>query len=105
MCSMPATYVNAHSTDPSVKWCYGCKRTQPLEQFHRQHTSSDGRRTRCKPCERFAKSIRQQTPEYKAWRHDYKAAHPEQWGIYWNIDPTEAIMQEHERRLGWTLER
>ena len=33
-----------------LKWCRVCQLTKPLEDFHIQRKSKDGRQPRCKPC-------------------------------------------------------
>jgi hypothetical protein len=32
------------------KWCYGCRRMQPLENWHKNRTQRDGLVSRCKDC-------------------------------------------------------
>lgn len=62
-----------------MKECSRCKETKPLEDFNRQAERKDGRRSRCRDCEKELDALRRDTPEYKSalrryWDTDeYKA--------------------------------
>lgn len=58
--------------------CSRCSTTRDLVDFYRLKSGKP--RSWCKVCEAAYKHQRQQTPAYKAWRTDYKSAHPAQWG-------------------------
>lgn len=62
-----------------MKECTRCKETKPLEDFNRKAERKDGRRSRCRDCEKELDALRRATPEHKAalrryWDTDeYKA--------------------------------
>jgi len=50
---------------PTLKRCSKCGQWKALDEFFRDKSSKDGRRPRCKACEREGDRKRKQTPEYK----------------------------------------
>lgn len=55
-----------------LKTCSKCKQVKPLDDFSRDRTRSDGRRTRCRDCERaYAREYRQKnTEKVRAYRRE-----------------------------------
>jgi 5-methylcytosine-specific restriction endonuclease McrA len=47
-------YVYRAQLGDGVRTCTGCDETKPLEEFHRDHRSVDGRCARCKVCSKVA---------------------------------------------------
>lgn len=77
----------------AVKACTGCGAEAPLEEFHRDSRSSDGRRGRCRACVRAYQS----SAEFRAWRKE--------WGVGYRRSTPEAAWRNFYvrrcRRVGF----
>lgn len=58
-----------------MKKCSKCEKTKDLGEFHRQKSSPDGYKPRCKTCRNASnKQYREDNPEYyKEWRDEHKS--------------------------------
>lgn len=75
-----------------MKECTLCNVSKPLEEFNRKKSSKDGRRARCRDCEKKLDKERRATPEYQAMKR-----------AYWDTDRYKALRAAEYQRNRETI--
>lgn len=89
--------------DSFMKTCYRCHQEKPLEAFHRQTKSKDGRQATCKECcrsrsQRWYADNREKYLEYARARREAVDARAGKFGL--TVDELEEILEAYGDQCG-----